>query len=396
MHFSAACYQIETTIERSLPCLTAAQQRGLGWWVRGTILAGSACQNAVITALCTTTREWDTVRQYLREWLYDGADKATPCATQVEVRACFVPLLRWVLTLWEGNDLALAVDATAHGTAVTALVVSVLYRGTAIPVAWVILRGTTKGAWMPEILRLLRQLRPAVSSEMTVLVLADRGLWSPRLWKRIKDLGWHALLRLTGSITFAPCGGPRQPARHLVPGPGHAWVGTGVAFTGQRRRAGTLIVVWVTGQQDPWLLLTDLRPRQVGIAWYGLRMWIELGFKALKGLGWQWDKTRRTDPDRVARHWLILAVATLWVLATATRIEDAALLTLPPALLHQPPTRPCWRPPGVTRTVSLICQGITELRRQLLRGRLWQRCWLRPEPWPDPPPHILVHYHDPA
>lgn len=393
MRFSAACYQIEATLATRLPCLTGAQQRGLAWWVHGTILAGSACQNAVVTALCSTLGEWQTVRQSLREWLYDGQDKAAPCAAQVDVHACFVPLLRWLLSLWEGRDVALAVDVTAHGPEVTAIVLSVLYRGTAIPVAWAILRGNTTGAWMPVILRLLRQSKPAIPAEFRVLVLADRGLWSPRLWKRITDLGWHPLLRLTGSITFAPQGQPRQRARTLVPGPGHAWVGRGVAFKDARRRTGTMIVVWVEGQQDPWLLFTDLRPRQVGIAWYGLRMWIELGFKALKGLGWHWDKTRRTDPDRVARHWLVLAIATLLVLATATRVEDAALLNLPPAVLHQPPTRPRWRP-GVPRLVSLLCQGIAALRSQLIQGRLWQRHWLLPEPWPDPPPGLQTFYHD--
>lgn len=396
MRFSAAYYQIEATVTEQVPCLTIAQQRGLALWVQGALLAGSACQNAVITALCTVEQEWNTIRQGLREWLLDGEDKAKPCTAQIEVRVCFVFVLRWVLHLWEGDNLALAVDATAHGQAVVALVVSVLYRGSAIPVAWAIVDGTTKGPWMPEILRLLRLLRPAVPSEMSVLVLADRGLWSPRLWKRIKDLGWHPLLRLHGSVTFTPHGLPRQRARTLVPGPGHAWVGRGVAFTGQRRRAGTLIVVWVEGQPDPWLLLTDLRPRQAGIAWYGLRMWIELGFKALKGVGWHWDKTRRIDPDRVARHWLVLAVATIWVLATATRIEDAALLKLPPAVLHQPPTQPCWRSPGSARIVSLFAAGIPALRAQIIRGRLWQCCWLRPEPWPDPPPDIHVYYHDPT
>jgi len=170
-------------------------------------------------------------------------------------------------------------------------------------------------------------------------------------------------------------------------------VGAGVAFKDARRRKGTLIVVWVAGQTDPWLVFTDLPPREVGIAWYGLRMWIELGFKALKGLGWHWDRTRRTEPSRVARHWLILAVTTLVVLATATRSEDAALLALPPAVLHHPPTRPRWRPAGVSRTVSLLALGIAELRCQLLRGRLWHRLWLAPEPWPHPPPDLQVHYH---
>jgi hypothetical protein len=34
---------------------------------------------------------------------------------------------------------------------------------------------------------------------VTVLVLTDRGLWSRRLWKRIRDLGWHPLMRLQDS-----------------------------------------------------------------------------------------------------------------------------------------------------------------------------------------------------
>jgi hypothetical protein len=129
MRFSAGCYQIEDTIATHLPALTEAQRGGLTMWVYGTILAGSACQNAVITALCTMERELGTMRQYLRQWLYDGTDKAVPCAAQVPVRVCFAPLLRWILSWWEGKELALAVDATAHGPTVTALVVSVLYRG---------------------------------------------------------------------------------------------------------------------------------------------------------------------------------------------------------------------------------------------------------------------------
>ncbi len=95
-------------------------------------------------------------------------------------------------------------------------------------------------------------------------------------------------------------------------------------------------MVWTEGQKQPWVVLTDLPPDQVGTAWYGLRVWVELGFRALKGLGWQWQNTRRTDPARVCRHWLVLAVATLWVMAYGTRAEDAESQGLSPARLHIP------------------------------------------------------------
>jgi hypothetical protein len=68
-------------------------------------------------------------------------------------------------------------------------------------------------------------------------------------------------------------------------------------------------------QEVPWAVVTDLRPQEVGVSGYALRMGVELGFQVLKSIGWQWPRTRRTDPARVARYWLILAMATCWVLA---------------------------------------------------------------------------------
>ena len=60
-----------------------------------------------------------------------------------------------------------------------------------------------------------------------------------------------------------------------------------------------------------------------GASWREMRFWIETGFNALKSVGWQWQKTRRTDPARVERHWLVLSVATLLTLAFGSRVEAA-------------------------------------------------------------------------
>ena len=226
--------------------LTPAQRRGLALWVYGAVLAQSACQNAVVSALLAVGG-FHTVRQYLREWLYDGADKAAPCQTQVAVEHCFAPLLGWLLAWWHGRELALAVDATLHGQRVTALVVSVLYRGSAVPVAWHILRANRQGAWLRPLGRLLRQLRPAIPAEMQVVVFADRGLWSPGCGGRFEP-------GLASGDAGAPgdrlptFGAARQPAATLVRAPGEGWVGRGVVFRERpRQRVVTLVVVWGVG-----------------------------------------------------------------------------------------------------------------------------------------------------
>ena len=144
---------------------------------RGTILAGSACQNAVASAL-STRGDWNNLRQCLREWLYDGGDRARPCRTELDVSLCFAPLPRWVLAWWRSGRLAPAVDPTLQGDDTTASVISVVCRGCAIPVAWRILRANQRGAWMDPMVELLQALAPAVpremTREMTVVALCDR------------------------------------------------------------------------------------------------------------------------------------------------------------------------------------------------------------------------------
>jgi hypothetical protein len=119
-------------------------------------------------------------------------------------------------------------------------------------------------------------------------------------------------------------------------------------------------------------------------------MWIELGFRALKSVGWQWQKTRRTDPARVARHWLVLAVATLWVLGCGTREEDAELLKTTADRIRVPPTLPLPTGQGL---VSLFTRGLSAARRQLGHGRIWRRLWLRPSDLPGPYPGITMVFH---
>ena len=383
------------TIQHHMPHLRESQRKGLALWVYGAILAGSGCQNAVATAL-SFVASFNTMRQYLREWLYDGAKRSNPCTTQVEVSACFAPLMRWVLSLWRSDTLALAIDPTMKGDKLSALVISVVYRGCAIPVAWRVMAANKPGEWVGPIVETLGAVSEAVPKEMMVVVMCDRGLRSPRLWDRIVSLGFHPYVRQSINTVFCPDGGTRVQARMLVPGPGYAYVGAGTAFRARgKRRRGTMIVVWDKRQDEPWIVMTDLSVASAGVCWYGLRFWIELGFRALKSVGFRWDKTRREDPERVSRHWLILSVATLWTLAYGSRVEDANDRGIAPGRLRAPPktlSKSHRSAPG--RIVSVLRLGMSWLRRLLSRGRLWRRVWLLPEPWPEPPPDMKLIYHE--
>ena len=300
MRLPGECYQMQQVIETHLPHLSQPQLTGLVLWVCGAILAGSACQNAVASAL-SAKGNWYNLRQRLREWLYDGSDRASPCRTELDVSLCFAPLLRWVLDWWHSDRLALAVDPTLKGDATTAIVISVVYRSCAIPVAWRIHRATQRGSWMDPTVELLRELAPAVPREMTVIVLCDRGISSPKLWRQIRAQGWHPYMRYRKNVSFCAQDGRRLPAQHFVSRPDTAWIGRGTAFsTPKAKRRCTLLVVWYVEQEEPWIILTDLRRRRpdpAGTPCASGSNWASRPSRAWAGSGTRpGEPTRRASP----------------------------------------------------------------------------------------------------
>ena len=213
-----------TVIRTHLPLLSQPQATVLALWSLGMVLARSCALTAVAVFLAGWLhRKEQTVRQQLREFCYEVEAKRGVQRQALAVEPCFGPLLRWVLSGWQGTQVALALDATTLGTRFTVLAISVVYRGCAIPVAWTILPANVPHAWRREWLRLLRQLRPAIPKPWTVIVLADRGLYAGWLFRRIVRLGWHPFLRINRGGTFRP--DPQatyRPLLSFVPRPGHA------------------------------------------------------------------------------------------------------------------------------------------------------------------------------
>lgn len=265
----------------------------------------------------------NTIRQRLREFYYDKEDKKGEHRQEVVVKTCFAPLLKWILELWKDSSLALALDATTLNDRFVALVISVIYRGSAIPVAWTIIAGNKKGSWKPYWIELLNRLKSVVPPTTKVIVLADRGLYARWLYIKIQKLSWHPFLRIKIGAKFLPKGSKKWVwLKELAQKRGQIYRIEGTAFwTPKRRLKCTLLSCWESAHQEPWLILTDLAPDDCQPSWYGLRAWIEQGFKCIKRGGWKWNYTRMDDPQRAERIWLVMAVASLWTMCIGGELE---------------------------------------------------------------------------
>jgi len=376
-----------TTIMQHLSHLSKPQATVLALWSFGMVLARSCALTAVSQLLAAgRRRKAPTVRQQRREWYDDVPRKRGRKRQALCVATCLAPLLMWVVRWWQGSPLALAIDATTLGQRFVVLAVSVVYRGCAIPVAWVMLPAGATHAWRREWLRLRRRRHRAIPRAWTVIVLADRGLDAPWLLRRITRLGWQPFLRINTGGSVRPAGAMCWcPFRSVVPRPGTSGRGTGIALT-RTQVPCPLLARWAEGDKDPWLLLTALAPEASDAGWYGVRAWSEQGCTITKRGGWPWHRTRLRDPDRAARLWLAVAVATLWLLSVGEGADETIPVSTLLDVTGLCPGRPRTRRATRLRLVRVLRQGWVTLLVALLRQEPLPQGRFVPEPWPVVPP----------
>lgn len=387
-------YEWTDRVSAHFPDLPKPTAAVLALWAYGIVLAHRAGLTAVAVHLAAVLgRAVNTVRQRLKEFYKPAAKKKGRRRTELDPAACCGPLVRWVTGGWPDKRVALALDVTNVGSRFHILTAAICHAGGAVPVAWAVLPGGVKDPWHPHWVAILGRVKAALGDGWTVLVLTDRGLESPALFREITGHGWHPVMRVKAGGKFRPAGWRRfYPLGAFAARPGDRFAAAGTAYTGERLPC-TLLACRRPGCAEAWLLLTDLPPGAADPCWYAFRSWIEQGFKVLKSGGWDWEASRVTAPDRAARQWVALAVATVWLIEAGGLADGAA-----PGTVSRLPRLP--RPPrGRPRVHRLFTVGLGIILAGLLAGvavvgRFVQDAWPAPEPIPNMTEDDFIARHD--
>jgi hypothetical protein len=320
-----------TLLAARFPVFSRPEVKSLASWSIGIVLAKAASLHAIVLALvCWLRCNPFSLRKRLQEWYLEAAAKKGHGTTgagyqrrdwQPHTAAPY--LLRWIIEDWPNQQLVLALDPTNFGDRFTVLNISVLYRGCAVPVIWTVVPGGETEPWEPHWERMLQLLADSVPAGWQVLVLTDRGMYSPSLFRCLVRLHWHPFLRIRAQGFYRPNGRHKWlNLEDLHPATGQTQAWQGQVFKNEEGRLEcTLVAYHGAGHAEPWLIVTDLAPEVAQASWYGLRGWIEHGYKMVKGEGWKLPRTRIKDSARLERLWLAVAVATLWVLEVGGEAE---------------------------------------------------------------------------
>ena len=211
------------------------------------------------------------------------------------------------------QTLTLVMDGSEVGRKCLALVVSVVYRGRALPIAWIVVKGS-KGHFPEDThIKLVQKVHELVPEGITDIVFVGDGEFDGTLLQaELEKYFWRYVCR-TASNTILSHKGVQCAYQDIPLQAGERWSIAEVSFT--RKDYGPILAIgwWRHGCQEPIYLVTNLDSADEACAWYRKRFRIETFFSDQKSRGFHLHKSHLSDPARIARLMLAACLAYLWI-----------------------------------------------------------------------------------
>jgi DDE family transposase len=292
--------RLRLQLQACVPHFGVWHRQRLALLVTGLLLARHTALPRLAAQLrrVTPTAHADSIERRLRRTLADST-----LATSV-----FEHLARASLRGLPAGRCLLLLDDTQQTSYCILSTLAVAYGGRALPLAWRRWSGQLYGTYWQQIDQLFDQAARVLPPQVQPLVIADRGLASPKLIELIQQHGWDYLVRVTHDTTLRQ---PEQPdfvvhlGEFLDRPRGVAMRLTGQVFRRQAVNAHT-VAIWQPGHTAPWLLVSNLDLGRELVALYARRMQVEALFRDTKSGGFEWELSRVLRADRAER--LLLGV----------------------------------------------------------------------------------------
>ena len=210
------------------------------------------------------------------------------------------------------GPLVLMIDGSAVGRGCQALVISVLYKKRALPLAWSVVRGK-KGALSEQMHRhLVEQVAAMLPMGRKVVFLGDGEFNGVELLDLLQRLGWLFVCRIAKNTLLCE-EGKWFSLDWLTLQPGEAVEMADVLFTAREFGPVLVAAVWRRGCQEPLYLLSNLDFLDEACAWYRKRFTIETFFSDQKSRGFYLSHSHLWEPMRMQQLRIATCLAYLWM-----------------------------------------------------------------------------------
>jgi len=234
----------------------------------------------------------------------------------------FLPYADVLLRHLALQTVVLVMDGSGVGRGCTALMIHVVYKGRALPLAWLV-RQAPKGHFPEDLhIAVVELMREVIPEGAKVVFLGDGEFDGTALQATLNEAGWSYACR-TALSTVATWEGVtfRLDTLGACSKPGTLIELKEVQFT--RGAYGPVMVLscWAKGYQDPLYLVSNMATAEDACRFYAKRFRIETFFSDQKSRGFHLHKSHMSDVQRLSRLLIAACLAYIWIVYLGSACE---------------------------------------------------------------------------
>jgi hypothetical protein len=224
----------------------------------------------------------------------------------------FLPVATALLANLAQQPLTLVLDGSVVGRGCVALMLSVVYHGRALPLAWVVVKGK-KGHFPQQThCALLAQIQDLIPVGTEVTVLGDGEFDGTEFQAVLRKLKWNYVCRTAPNLLMT-VEGQQFTIGAMAPRRGERLAVRPAYLTAEQYGPVSILAVWEDAYEEPLYLVTNMADLQAALALYRKRAHIETFFSDQKSRGFHLHKSHLSDPKRLMRLLIAACLAYLWL-----------------------------------------------------------------------------------
>jgi hypothetical protein len=301
-------YQVYTKVFKVLKQMTKTYHEGhmvtLAKMVAGIVLSRNAQLSALSADIPGDAKD-KSIEMQLRRWVKDE---------RLDADVVYMPFARQILEALASLPLILVMDGSQAGRGCMVLMVGVLYKKRALPIAWVTYKGKKGHTTAQRHIQALEKVIPLLPAGSEVILLGDAEYDTTEMivWVQ-ENTTWQYVLRTAPQIHVRE--GQNDQAIGQYPlAKGRVLFLSQVGFTQDAIVSLNLVGWWGSRHEAPIYLVTNVANAYQACIYYRRRFQIETFFSDQKSRGFHIHKSHLAEPARLGRMLIAACLAYIWMI----------------------------------------------------------------------------------